>query len=83
MERILIGPRLLDKSRKVVDRMYALGLLYRLDGDNADTWVGLFEELKAVSAFTDWNPSHFLDVAEMTHGFAIGYDWFYDVLLTG
>jgi hypothetical protein len=31
--------------------------------------------LLAVSAFSDWNPSHFLDVAEMTLGVAIGYDW--------
>ena len=31
----------------------------------------------AVSAFPDWNPSHFLDVAEMTMGVAIGYDWLY------
>ena len=25
--------------------------------------------------FEDWNPSHFLDVAEMTFALAIGYDW--------
>ncbi|CAO1632313.1 unnamed protein product [Jaminaea pallidilutea] len=25
-----------------------------------------------------WNPSHFLDVAELTAAFAIGYDWLYD-----
>jgi Heparinase II/III-like protein len=30
-----------------------------------------------VAAFADWNPSHFLDVAEMTMGVAIGYDWLY------
>ena len=28
--------------------------------------------------FPDWNPRHFLDTAEMTHAFAIGYDWGYD-----
>ncbi len=27
--------------------------------------------------FPNWNPSHFLDTAEMTHACAIGYDWFY------
>ena len=31
-------------------------------------------------AFKDWNPSHFLDVAEMTNALAIGYDWLYDYL---
>jgi hypothetical protein len=26
-----------------------------------------------------WNSAHFLDVAEMTAAFAIGYDWLYDI----
>ena len=38
------------------------------------------EELIAVSKFTDWNTSHFLDVAEMTMAVAIGYDWLYKSL---
>jgi hypothetical protein len=33
----------------------------------------------AVAAFADWNPSHFLDTAEMTAGLALGYDWFADL----
>ncbi len=72
------GLRLLDTSRRVVDRVYTLALLYRLDDDRryADrTWL----ELEAAASFKDWNPRHFLDTAEMTHGFAIGYDWLYDV----
>jgi hypothetical protein len=32
----------------------------------------------AAAAFSDWNPSHFLDVAEMTAALAIGYDWLYE-----
>lgn len=28
---------------------------------------------------TRWNPAHFLDTAEMTAAFAVGYDWLYDV----
>lgn len=32
VERILIGPRLLDKSRTVVDRLRTLGLLHRMGG---------------------------------------------------
>ena len=27
---------------------------------------------RAVSAFPDWNPPHFLDTAEISHGIAIG-----------
>ena len=30
--------------------------------------------------FKDWNPSHFLDTAEMTTALAIGYDWLYAVI---
>ena len=35
-------------------------------------------EMRAVCAFEDWNPSHFLDVGEMTLAVAIGYDWLYN-----
>jgi hypothetical protein len=78
-ERVLIGPRLLTVSRTVLDRVLTLALLYRLDGDRR--WVARArEELLAAAAFSDWNPSHFLDVAEMSHAFAIGYDWLYDAL---
>ena len=38
------------------------------------------QELLAAAAFTDWNPRHFLDTAEMTLGVALGYDWLYDTL---
>ena len=34
----------------------------------------------AAARFSDWNPSHFLDVAEMTFALAVGYDWLYDQL---
>ena len=37
-------------------------------------------ELLAAAAFENWNPSHFLDTAEMTFGVALGYDWLYDTL---
>jgi hypothetical protein len=52
-------------------------MVYRLDGNNR--WVErAWQELEAAANFPDWNPRHFLDTAEMTHGFAIGYDWFFD-----
>lgn len=79
VERRLIGPRLLDVSRRVLDRVYTLALLFRLDADSR--WLNRArDELVAVAQFSDWNPSHFLDVAEMSHAFAIGYDWLYDAL---
>jgi hypothetical protein len=71
------GLRLLNTSRRVVDRVYTLGLMYRLTGDRkyADR---AWEELKAAAEFKDWNPKHFLDTGEMCHAFGIGYDWMYD-----
>ena len=72
------GLRLLATSRHVVERVYALALLYRLDGEQRYA-ERAWQELEAAANFTDWNPRHFLDTAEMTHAFAIGYDWLYDV----
>ena len=71
------GLRLLKTSRKVVLRAYTLGMAWQMSGEKrfADrAWI----ELKAAGEFKDWNPRHFLDTAEMTHAFAIGYDWLYD-----
>ncbi len=79
VERVLIGPRLLDVSRRVLERVYTLALLYRLDGDRKWATRATVEMLAAAS-FSDWNPSHFLDVAEMSHALAVGYDWLYDAL---
>lgn len=75
----LIGPRLLQVSRDACDRIYTLGLLYRLDGDKRFADHGV-KELLAICNFPDWHPDHFLDTAEMTHAAAIGYDWCYDRL---
>jgi len=79
LERKLIGPRLLFVSRKCLDRVYALAFAYRWTSEKkyADKAV---ENMLAVCEFSDWNPSHFLDVAEMSHALAIGYDWLYDYL---
>ena len=72
------GLRLLATSRRVMNRVYTLALLYRLDGDQRYA-ERAWQELAAAASFPDWNPRHFLDTAEMTHAFAIGYDWLYDV----
>ena len=72
------GLRLLATSRRVVQRVYTLALLHRLDGDQRYA-ERAWQELAAAANFPDWNPRHFLDTAEMTHAFAIGYDWLYDV----
>jgi len=79
VERILIGRRLLDKSREALKRIFYLSYAWRMTG-NKSYLDRAEQEMLAVSAFSDWNPSHFLDVAEMTMGVSIGYDWLYSAL---
>jgi len=74
-----IGPRLLHVSRSCLNRIYALGLAYRWTGDQKYAKKAV-ENLLTVCEFTDWNPSHFLDTAEMSHAVGIGYDWLFDYL---
>ena len=79
VERILIGRRLLSKSREALRRVLNLSYAYRMTGQ--DKYRERAEkEMLAISEFSDWNPSHFLDVGEMTMALAIGYDWLYDEL---
>jgi len=70
------GRRLLSVSRRVVDRVYALGFVY-LMGEGEAYLRRAWRELEAAGNFPDWNPSHYLDTAEMMHAFGIGYDWLY------
>jgi hypothetical protein len=70
------GTRLLGVSRAVLNRVYTLALLYKLEGGSRYLHR-LWEDLEAAARFPDWHPRHFLDTAEMTHAFAIAYDWLY------
>ncbi|AXY73442.1 DUF4962 domain-containing protein [Paraflavitalea soli] len=79
IERIQIGRRLLDKSREAIRRIFFLSYAYRTTGQSVYQQRAE-KEMLAIAAFSDWNPSHFLDVAEMTMAMAIGYDWLYDQL---
>jgi len=79
IEYILIGPRLLDKSRECLNRVYNLAFAYRWTGNKLYLQKAV-SNMKTVCSFPDWNPSHFLDVAEMTHAVAIGYDWLYNYM---
>lgn len=70
---------ILTISREQVYRMVTLSMAYRLTKDTRYA-IKAEEELNNVCDFPDWNPAHYLDVAEMTTAVAIGYDWLYDVL---
>ena len=74
LERIINGRRLLGVSRNALYRVSTLALVYRTDGDRKYL-DRLEKELDALCEFSDWHPSHFLDVAEMTQAVALGIDW--------
>ena len=54
-----------------------LSLSWKISGET-NLAERAWTELNAAGNFPDWHPPHFLDTAEMTHGFAIAYDWFYE-----
>lgn len=74
--------RLLQVSRYVLERISVLSAMHRMTGD-ARYRLGAQAVMRAVVQFENWHPSHFLDVAEMTHAMALGYDWLHDSLSTG
>lgn len=79
MARQQVGRRLLGVSRTVLKRVTFLAYAHRITGE--ERYLQRAEkEMLAAAAFADWNPSHFLDVAEMTAALAIGYDWLHSDL---
>lgn len=81
VEYKLNGQKLQTQTRRAVDRISTLALMYRLSG--RDSWLRrAVMELNAAASFRDWNPARFIETAEMTHAFAIGYDWLFNALST-
>lgn len=70
------GRRLLSVSRENLRRIFFLSYAYRMSG-KPKYMERAEKEMLQIASFSDWNPSHFLDVAEMTMAMAIGYDWLY------
>jgi hypothetical protein len=71
------GRRLLSVSRRVKERVRALMFIHLMEGGDQyvdRTWA----EIEAACNFQDWNPSHFLDTAEMTYAVAMSLDWLND-----
>jgi hypothetical protein len=79
---------ILDNARDVKRRIKAFSYAYRLSNDTS--WVDrAWEEIQNAAGngttvfgpdVDRWNSGHFLDTAEMSAAYAIGYDWLYDVL---
>ncbi len=70
------GIRLLETSKRIQRRVAALAMAYNIFGEEKYA-QRCYAELEAACNFKDWNPSHFLDTAEMSTAFALGYDWLY------
>ncbi len=75
LERIVEGRRLLAVSRQCLSRIALLDFGWRLLGDPRFPHRAA-EEVLAVCRFSDWNPSHFLDTAEMSLAVAWALDAF-------
>jgi hypothetical protein len=73
---------LLLTARDMQKRILTLAAMYRLTGDRRFAERAR-REMIAGAAFPDWNPTHFLDTAEMTAALGVGYDWLYSDLAPG
>lgn len=74
LERKMRGRRLLSVSREAITRTNALAMAYRIEKD-AKYLERLELELTTICNFSDWNPDHFLDVAEMAVAVSLPLDW--------
>jgi hypothetical protein len=72
-------PVLLPTSREVLKRVENLGVAWLLTKDQRFA-RRIGAELEAACAFPSWNPSHFLDVAEMAMAVSLAVDWCHDAL---
>ena len=74
LTRNVVGRRLLGTSREMLWRINVLGFVYLVEKDQK-VLQRINDEVIAVCNFTDWNPSHYLDVAEMSTAVALALDW--------
>jgi len=77
-QRVMEGIRL-DVNRWCLYRVFYLSYAWRTTHEKK-YFQQAEKELLAICRFSDWNPSHYLDVAELTMAAAIGYDWLYPML---
>ena len=74
---------ILDVAREVKMRLKAFSYAYRMSNDpqwSQRAWTELENAATFGNSTGRWNPTHFLDVAELTAAFGIAYDWLHDAL---
>lgn len=76
IEHRLSGRRMLGESREALSRILNGVVAWRVLGEPTGRDVAV-RTLDEVTAFPDWNPSHFLDTAEMALAVATAYDGLY------
>ena len=76
-ERVFTGPTMLHAARDAFDRILTLGFIAVVSGEEKYADRARLD-IKAVAEFSDWNPAHFLDTAELCAAVAIGLSWLGD-----
>lgn len=80
LEKVLVGKRMLDVSRKAEERLLACAYAYKTTGDTRYL-TQAEHDIQTVCRFDSWNAKqHFLDVGEMAAGVGVAYDWLYSDL---
>ncbi|WP_175541784.1 heparinase II/III family protein [Polaromonas sp. YR568] len=74
LEHKLEDGRLLGVSREFIRRSLQWAFAYRVTKERGFLDRAR-QEMLAVAAFSDWHPDTYLDLAEMTTGMAISYNW--------
>ena len=73
------GVRLIYVAWDLQHYAMSLALAYKLTGDEKYYRIAR-PHLLAAAEMPDWNPSHHIDVGILAFGYAIAYDWFYDIM---
>ena len=73
------GRTMLGTCREALRRILFLSYSYKTTG-NKKYSSKCEQQLLELANLPDWNPTHFLDVAENTFAVSIGYDWLFDTL---
>ncbi len=73
------GVRLMYVSDDFMNWITSYAFAYRITGDKT-YFETAWKHIESVSKMPDWNPVHHIDVGIMALGYAIAYDWFYDIM---